>query len=264
LRRVRLWASLRRVRALFRLLGILVVTLLMAPLPLLVAVFTLGSPIPMARAGRHLMRAWSRICCRILGVRIEMSGNPPSGAHLFASNHLSYLDILVLGACHPTLFLSMAEVARWPLVGPLARLVGTLFIRRTKATDVGRVQKQMAAYLSRGLPITIFPEAHPSCGQSVMPFHSALFEVAVRLQLPCVPVSLRFEAPGASEPPSRVVCWWGDMEFVSHFRKLLTLRRVEARVCVGSPIPPGDDRRALALALHDQVLASFVPVRQVS
>ena len=74
---------------------------------------------------------------RVLGIHIPVSGTPPEGG-LLVANHLSYVDILVLSAVHPFLFVAKSEVREWPLFGLLARLAGTLFIRRDLPGDVGR------------------------------------------------------------------------------------------------------------------------------
>jgi len=249
------------VRAALRLLSLLIVSLALAPVPALVVLATLGSTGPSARAGRWAMHRWSRLVCRILGVELSVVGQAPRGAFLFTSNHLGYLDIFVLGAAYPTLFLSMAEVGRWPLVGPLARLAGTLFIERKNRSDVDRVRRELTVHLSHGLPITLFPEGHASRGATVEPFHSALLEVAVQTGVRCVPVSLTYSSDGPE--PSLSVCWWGDMGFVPHFRALLARReRICARVVLGEALEAGGDRKQLAERLRESVLARFERVRQ--
>jgi 1-acyl-sn-glycerol-3-phosphate acyltransferase len=154
----------------------------------------------------------------------------------------------------------MAEVARWPLIGPLARLVGTLFIERKRALDVGRANGEIARALRWGLPVTIFPESRPSEGRAVGAFHSALLQAAVENRVHCRPAALSYDCPPPAEP-SVDVCWWGEMSFAPHLLKLARLPSVEARVRFGPPVAPSEDRKALARSLQEAVSARFVPVR---
>ncbi|MGI5861667.1 MAG: lysophospholipid acyltransferase family protein [Myxococcales bacterium] len=245
-----------------RVARVLVWTLLLAPWPLSARLLTAGRGAFPLRVGARVMHLWARAACHAFGVRIQVHGRPPRGPLLFASNHLGYLDILVLSACYPSAFVSMVEVARWPLVGWLARLVGTIFIERYNSDDVPRVRQQIRERLALGLPVTFFPEARPSPGVEVARFHAALFQAAIDQGASCVPVTLGYECPDSPEPPSKVVCWWGDMAFGPHLRALLELGRIEARVTFGAPVEPGEDRVGLANTIHAAVRDRFVPVRQ--
>src|SRR5262249_38246912 len=70
------------------------------------------------RAAAAACRLWGRAMCAVLAVRRDVEGQVPTGApFLVASNHLSYLDILVLGSLYPSLFLAKREIAGWPLFG---------------------------------------------------------------------------------------------------------------------------------------------------
>jgi 1-acyl-sn-glycerol-3-phosphate acyltransferase len=235
-------------------------TALLAPPVLLLWLLSAGRSTGFV--GPHAMHAWTWLLCRAFGVRLKVEGRAPRGAFLFASNHLGYLDILVLGACYPSFFLSMLELRGWPLVGELARLVGTLFINRNARSDTGRVVAELRRELARGSAITLFPEAHPSRGKTVERFHAALFQAAIDEGVSCVPVTIRYECSGVSEPPSTAVCWWGAMSFGPHFHKLLAIPRIEAKVVLGEPVAPLPDRRDFANKVHDAVLAAFSPVRQ--
>ncbi len=245
--------------AAFRVLLLACATLFVAA-PLAVASAVLRGERARA-AGARGIHLWAKLACRALGVQVRSQGQLPPGACLVASNHLSYLDILVLASCYPGVFLSMAEVRRWPVVGALAALVGTLFIDRGRSAEVSRAQEAMARDLSSGLKVTFFPEGRTSPGRSVGHFHSALLEAAFASRAPCVPAALSYDTPAPAEP-SLSVCWWGDATFAPHFRGLLALRTVDASVSFGEPLAPTGDRKSLALELEARVQAAFSPVRQ--
>lgn len=210
----------------------------------------------------RLQRLWCAGALALLGVRVTWRGAPPAGACVVVSNHLSYLDVAVLGAARPMRFVAKSEVAGWPVFGPLARLARVLFLRREQRRDLLRVGDGIRATLEAGASVAFFPEGTSTCGAEVRPFHPGLLQPAAEAGLPCLPVALRYETPAGQPAPSLAVCWWGDMTFGPHFGRLLALGRVRAEVAWGAAPVRAADRKALAAALQREVTALFVPVRQ--
>jgi 1-acyl-sn-glycerol-3-phosphate acyltransferase len=207
-------------------------------------------------ASRALVQhLWSRGMCAILGVRFLVSGSRPRAGALLVANHLSYLDILVLGAQFPCTFVSKAEVARWPVLGFLARAMGTLFLEREKKRDLGRVNHALARRLGRGETLVIFPEGTSTSGAEVLPFRPALLEPAVTLGLAVHFAALQYATPSGARPAAEAVCWWGDMEFLPHLLGLLALPGVEASVAFGAEPLRADDRKDLAVRLRRAVVS---------
>ncbi len=251
---VRIW------RITTRLLLVAIITVGVG-LPTLLIAFTLPRrPRLRARIGARATHLWARLSLRAVGVRLTHAGSPPPPGVMVVANHLSYLDIPVLAASLPTLFLSKAEIARWPMIGFLARAAGTLFIDRDQTRDTGRVFGELSVWLRAGERITWFPESTTSPGASVAPFKPSLFQAAIRAGVPCHPVTLRPSIPGGGVDVSETVCWHGPTPLGSHARRLLTLRRIDYAVTFGDPIPPTGDRKLLARQLHEAVAAAFVPV----
>lgn len=201
--------------------------------------------------------------CAILSVRCEVSGPVPGdGAFLVASNHVSYLDILVLASLYPSLFLAKQEISLWPVFGWIARGAGTIFIDRTQPKDVVRAGREMTRRLESGLPLTIFPEGRSSRGVSILPFQPSLFEPAVRAGVPCWAASISYDTPGAALPPSRTICWHDAEPLLTHFPRLVGLRDVVAHVRFAPEPVRASDRKTMASTLWDLANASFTPVRQ--
>lgn len=212
--------------------------------------------------GARACRGWGRALCAILSVERDVHGpRPDGGVYVVASNHLSYLDILVLGSLYPSTFMAKREIARWPLFGWVARGAGTLFVDRTQPKDVVRAGREMAARLAMGIPMTIFPEGRASDGREVLPFQPSLLEPAARAGVPCWPVAISYETPGSAASPSRTVCWYDGESFVTHFRRLAGLPRVVARVTFCGPPLVSGDRKELARGLWEKTAGSFTPVR---
>ncbi len=244
------------IRASLRLLLIVLWSLAFAPTPLLAALATLGSRRGAARTGPFLMKGFSTGICAILGVRIEPTGEPPSGACLVAPNHWGYVDVFVLGSLYRDLFVSRADVADWPIVGIFARAGGTLFIRRDIRKDAARVGDAIERDLRLGGRVTAFLEGGAGDGTHVRPFKSALVQAAVAAGVPCVPVALRYELPAGLGLDAATAVAWIDGGFFGHLWRLLHVRRIDAKV---SFLPPrtGTDRKALARALEGDVRAEL-------
>src|SRR6185503_4566246 len=193
----------------------------------------------------------SRRTLRVLGVEVSVSGPVPASG-LLVSNHLSYLDILVLGSITPAIFVSKSEVRRWPVFGWLARRAGTLFIERAKRSDVARVNDEAEQLLDAGILLVVFPEGTSSDGREVLPFKSSLLEPIVgrRHPLSVAHISYEVEEGDAGED----VCYWGNMTFGPHLLKLLTKSRVSASVTFTAVEQCADSRKELARQLHSEVV----------
>lgn len=96
----------------------------------------------------------------------------------------SYIDLQVLSSVIPATFVARADLADWPVVGPTSAAFSTIYIERSRTTDVGRVVEQMAQVLRSGQSVIVFPEGTTSSGESAQRFHSSLIELAARRDLP--------------------------------------------------------------------------------
>ena len=191
-----------------------------------------------------VIRWWYRRFCSILNLDIRVHGTLAPGHALWVSNHVSWMDIPVLGAHFPVYFLSKAEVANWPIVGWLAGAAGTLFIKRGSG-DAGAVMNQLAAHLSDGRNVLFFPEGTTTDGHRLKRFFHKLFNAATTTQVPVQPVLLCYrDEQDALHPHAPFV---GDDEFLAHASDILRGGRIAVDVLV-LPVEPvsGRDSRTLA------------------
>jgi 1-acyl-sn-glycerol-3-phosphate acyltransferase len=210
------------------------------------------------RPGQGSLRAralWLQRGCRralrIFGVETEALGTIPTSG-LLVSNHLSYLDILVLSAVAPAVFIAKREVRNWPVFGWFARLGGTLFVDREKRTRVGEFNGALQTILEQQILVVLFPEGTSSGGQTVLPFKSALLEPAAansHLVTACS-IAYRLEDGDVAEE----VCYWKDMTFLPHLINLLSKRRIGVVVRFSELRQESADRKKLARQLHSEVL----------
>lgn len=197
------------------------------------------------------LHRWSRAALRAVAVSVASTGPIPRTG-ILVSNHLGYVDILVLGALTPQVFLSKAEVRRWPVLGWYARMAGTQFIERERRADVARQNAEFARIVETHAVQTIFLEGTSSDGTSVLPFRSSLLEPAVVRGWPITPAAVVFVCSGGD--PRRDVCWWGKMGLAGHAWRFLRLDAIHAQVAFGPTRRPGTDRKTLAAQLHAEVV----------
>ena len=107
---------------------------------------------------------WARFAAAVLCLRVRLVGEVPPRPFLLVSNHLGYLDMILLGARLPVVFVAKAEVARWPVFGPLARQSGTLFVDRTLRRDAVRASGAIEEVLRAGRSLVLFPEGTSTDG----------------------------------------------------------------------------------------------------
>ena len=205
---------------------------------------------------RRLARAaWlsraSRRHLKIFGYSASVTGEIPKSG-LLVSNHLSYLDILALCATAPAVFVSKADVRRWPLFGWLAAIGGTVFIERERRTHVGAVNREIETALADGTLVVVFPEGTSSNGETVLPFRASLLEPALRGGHPISVAWLHYDL--ADGDAKQEVCYWGDHSFFPHLLNLMGKRRVRATLRFAKFHRTTGDRKELAQQLRAAVL----------
>lgn len=118
-----------------------------------------------------------RMGTRAMGARVKVEGTPMRHHALILSNHLSWLDILALGGVSGCAFVSKDDVAKWPVVGWLARQNNTIFVARSQRGKVGDQLAALREALTRDQPVAIFPEGTTGDGVELGAFKSALLAV---------------------------------------------------------------------------------------
>jgi lyso-ornithine lipid O-acyltransferase len=227
-----------------------------AELVIVTATFVVHCAFRSGEAALVARAAWlqrsSRRFLRIFRVETRVAGPVPAGG-LLVCNHLSYLDILVLAARAPAVFVAKREVKSWPVFGWFANLVGTLFVDRDRRTHVGPLTQKIQDLLNRGMLVILFPEGTSSDGRTVLPFKSALLEPAARQTHPLFAGFIGYELDDGDV--GEEVCYWKDMIFVPHLINLMGKRSIRASLRFTQLRQGSADRKELARQLHSQVLS---------
>jgi len=209
-----------------------------------------GGQLPQSARSRWLQ--WcARRSLRVFSATYEAHGPLPR-AGLLVCNHLSYLDVLVLGSLIPAVFVSKSEVKNWPVFGWCARLAGTLFVDRTRRRDVTRMNTEIQRTLAGGNVVVLFPEGTSWNGREIRPFKSSLLEPIVLANYPLSAGRITYALDDGSVEQD--VCYRGDMTFFPHLVNLMTKKQVRARVNFAPIAQPAADRKELARQLHAEVV----------
>lgn len=244
-------------RRTFRLASILLVSLSLSAFLVTTAWF-----VPPHRRGRYRARfqqAWARVLCAILGIRVEVIGDFPQGwKGLAIANHLGYADILVLGSILPGTFVSKADVARWPFIGFLASIAGTLYVDRENRSAARAFTSDLKRRIVADDIVLLFPEGTSTRGDSTLPFKTAPFAAVAGLSgktlLPLHIDVVEIEGGPAIGLLRDTVSWHGDAELVPHLCRLSSLRNIRYRIVIGSPIRcDGHDRKTLARISREKI-----------
>ena len=204
-------------------------------------------------AGRmRVVGRWSAQLLTVLGIALQRSGTARSGAVLFVSNHVSWLDILAINAVHPARFVSKADVRHWPVMGWMVACGGTLFIERERKRDALRVVHQVAEALKAGETVAVFPEGTTSDGHALLPFHANLLQAAIATEVPVQPIALRYS--DKRHAISSAAAYVGDTTLAQSAWQVVTAQALTVHVQM--LLPEGTrhlDRRALAERLQAQI-----------
>lgn len=206
-----------------------------------------------------LIAKWfCRACLVVLGIGLGREGRPMEHPGAVVANHASWLDILALNGSQRIYFVSKVEVRSWPLIGPLAAFVGTIFIRRTRS-DAAAQTALMRARFALGHKLLFFPEGTSTDSRRVLPFNPTLFAPLIEAEEAWVqPVSLCYEAPEGADP--RLYGWFGEMDLGAHFLAVASrFRRGKVTLIFHEPLHCAGfgHRRELAKAAEENVRAGL-------
>jgi 1-acyl-sn-glycerol-3-phosphate acyltransferase len=197
------------------------------------------------------LHRWSRFACWGVGIRIMTRGCVPQPG-ILVSNHLSYLDVIVLSSIAPCVFVAKSEIASWPLFGWLARVAGTIFVDRQHRFSSPTVVDLVRNAVAGGGVVVLFPEGTSSDGSKVLPFKSALLESAVQLGCPVAAGSIEYALDDGSVADE--VCYWRDMTFGPHLLNLFFKREIRANYSFSPPKIRAGNRKQIARELRDEIV----------
>lgn len=204
------------------------------------------------------------VICTIIGLHIRVDGEISNTRPLLlVSNHISYLDIIILGTKTSALFTPKSEMAKWPVISTICRLLNCVFIERTN-DKIKESRAKIHDSLAASEILSLFPEGTTGNGRHILPFKSSLFSIAEEKintkdgeqELLIQPAIISYTGIGALPIDSTQwsdIAWYGDMILVPHVWKLLQLGRIDAKLTFLPVVTLSQfgGRKQLAAYCHD-------------
>lgn len=205
------------------------------------------------RHGWRLPLLFHRLVCRCLGVRRRVRGTPPPEGEggLIVANHVSWLDISVIGAERPLSFVAKSEVAGWPVIGFLAKVQRTLFIDRTRRAATADMTAEMGERLADGQSVVLFAEGTTGDGTRILPLRSSLLGAVHQAlgrngddDITVYPLTITytgFHGMAGGRLERSALAWYGDTELAPHLKAMLDAGAIDAELAWGAPIRMGHE-----------------------
>ena len=247
-----------RIGVVFRLLLLGLCSLVLVPLQMLALRLNWSSML-------HVVPMWfHKALLAIFNVRVIEQGTPPTDAPtIVLSNHVSWLDIPVIGSLHPLSFIAKSEVEGWPVVGLFAKLQRTVFIDRQRRKATAEVNDALAHRLVKGEAIVLFAEGTTSDGPRLLPFRSSLVGAAQtalmhdsveRVYLQPLAVSyIRRNGLPVTRRDRPFIAWYGDMDLGPHLKMFIRGVPLDVVVTWGEPIPFNGNRKQATASAEAEV-----------
>lgn len=190
---------------------------------------------------------WYRALLVVVNFKVQVKGEYQHQAALICSNHISWLDIPVLGSVVPTYFLSKAELRDTPILGWLAHQAGTLFIHRGTG-QITEVKQLIQSYLSTDHCLTFFPEATTGNGLAIRKFHPRLFSAAIETETLVLPIAIEYH----TNTQAHLNVDFGDESMGANLWRILGRWRTEVSIHILPTLDTsGQERKKIAeQAMH--------------
>jgi len=226
---------------------------------------------PVSGKSRRAMRIrnasfFSRFALALFGIRVQVNYGEQlhanSGGRLVVSNHLSYIDVLIISSIVPSIFITSVELKHTFLLGTLARLSGCLFVERRKPSGLRQEINEITRALDQGFSVVLFPEGTTSNGDCVRQFKNSLFDAAVSAKSDILPFCLRYTKINDEAVTAKnrdVVFYYGGMTFLSHLPGLVSQKSIDVEVIPLKTIATHADvsRKELAAQAHDAISTAY-------
>lgn len=224
----------------------------------------------------HIPLLFHRVICRVLAVRCVVEGHAPGrqSRALIVSNHVSWLDISVIGAQQPLSFVAKSEIASWPGIGLLAKLQDTVFIDRTRRSATAAINAEMGARLMNGDCMVLFAEGTTGDGTRLLPFRSSLLGAVkealgpdgdgeITVQPLAIIYTGRHGLPGGRAERA-LLAWYGDTELVPHLLEIMNGGPVDVRLVWCEPIRMGRDHSRKEATRHAEAAIRKAATEQLT
>lgn len=238
---------LRHLRVLLRTLIVVVLTFSLVLIAGVLQVFQVPHTVIFG-----LFRVWRRLVLWTISLRISIEGPVPTRPGIIMPNHRSYADVLVIPTHFPIVFVSMAEVKRWPLIGWGAKALDTVFVDRSDPDSRKKTREQLNDRLNKGESVIIFPEGGTHRGPDILKLKPGMFHTVAQGNIPIHPVAIEYRDPN--------MAWVGEKSFLGHYWHHFGKARIEVSVRFG-PEMQGTEGESLQKELAEWLTQQLIEMR---
>lgn len=178
------------------------------------------------------MRNWGKTVLILLGFKVNRNEINFPKQFITMPNHRSYIDIFLLSAYSPSVFVAKEEIKKWPIVGPAAKAGRLIFVRRNDLKSLLGTMNKIKQSISQNISVTVFPEGTTSTGPGLVTFKNGTFKVAAELNIPIIPCAISYA--------ERNNAWVDDDNFISHFFRQMWRPFSKVTLRFGKPINEKD------------------------
>lgn len=176
----------------------------------------------------------------LINIKVKVLGKPRFDAKgvLYVCNHLSYVDISVLGSFIPGKFIAKSEISNWPLIGFLSKIGNTIFINRN-LSYLKKNKTLVKDQIINGENILLFPEGTTSDGNRILNFKSSMFFSLDKEDITIQPIVLKYRSLNGlpfNRNVKPIIAWYGDMDFKTHLLNLIKLFSISVTIIFLKPI----------------------------
>ncbi len=209
----------------------------------------------------------AKLAIRLMNIKIKFNGMTidDKQAYLIVSNHLSYLDVLIMATIYPGCFVTSVEIKNTPFLGHICRLAGCLFVERRSRSGLGAEVQEIKDALLDGTNVVIFPEATSTNGESVLRFKRPLFQAVIDENISILPICINYKTIDGSAVTTQNrdrAFWYGDMDFLPHYLGVLSSKEIVCEVKSLELITDtqSNDITELSIKAHSVVNSNYNPI----
>lgn len=188
----------------------------------------------------------------IAGARVRTRGRPIAAHSLLIANHMSWLDILILGGATRCAFVSKDDLGHG-LIHWLADQNATVYVKRSHVRGAKDQALTIARALEGDKPVALFPEGTTGPGTHLLPFRSTLLEAAnlAAKDVAIRPIALHYGAAAAE------VGWFEEPGLTNALRLLGRRGSFPVTVHLLPPLERTGNRKQLAADAHAEIASAL-------
>lgn len=155
------------------------------------------------------MRNWGKSMLLVLGINVNRNKIIFPEKFIIMPNHRSYIDIFILAAFSPSVFVAKEEIKKWPIIGQAIKAGRLILVKRNDMKSLVATMNKIKQSIANNISVTVFPEGTTTMGHELKPFKNGTFKIAAELGVPVIPCAIYY--------CDKNNAWVGNDTFIGHF-----------------------------------------------